>query len=446
MALLGHHFSDVTTAPWTSRLRRLWIAKNRQPALLQFKHINSRNTDAAACKTATEVYAGQMNLTAEEFSSLVWLDVFARSGRQLLMCHALRLLQGWNNLRHAAASVEVATLVLDRLTTAAPDFAFHLPPALLGPLAEATHRQIQRVQTAKANSAVKVLAKAQSLLRCSYVVQSGAALQHEALHLLDQSVPHLVLADGGPSTHSLPAYVQWISQLLASQHLNFAPHTRCALDRAAPFLSMLQCADSSYCFDSTLKPVPCVADTPPLHIARQSSVGHAHAGKTVVIAAGQGHGGASQLFISSQGQRLCEASMLTATQHATSICDFHQTPQGQLFQLNATDFSRAVFLSPNGDDVRIEEQLHGTPQDQVIRFTVNREAKVSVARNGTQATIALGHKNLWQLTVRGAVLQRQADDHSFHIVAMAQNVNWALKRINRSSSRGNKPELPELPF
>ena len=81
-----------------------------------------------------------------------------------------------------------------------------------------------------------------------------------------------------------------------------------------------------------------------------------------------------------------------------------------------------------------------------MRLNISEQAKVSVARNGTQATIALDGRNLWQLTLRGAELKAPIHGNQWLAKASGSKVNWALKRINRSPTRQGKAELPELPF
>jgi hypothetical protein len=81
-----------------------------------------------------------------------------------------------------------------------------------------------------------------------------------------------------------------------------------------------------------------------------------------------------------------------------------------------------------------------------MRLTISEHAKVSVARNGTQATIALDGRNLWQLTLRGAELKAPTQGNQWLVKTTSPRVNWALKRINRSAARRGKAELPELPF
>ena len=123
--------------------------------------------------------------------------------------------------------------------------------------------------------------------------------------------------------------------------------------------------------------------------------------------------------------------------------------QGVLLEQALADQRRMVFVSPKGDDIRIEDEL---PRDGLTRWlslTINPEARISVARQGSQATIALGGRNLWQLSLRGATLLAQQQDN--RLIAEARpssraRVNWALKRIDRNTTKAEKPDVPELPF
>jgi hypothetical protein len=71
---------------------------------------------------------------------------------------------------------------------------------------------------------------------------------------------------------------------------------------------------------------------------------------------------------------------------------------------------------------------------------------MSVARNGTQATIALSGKSIWQLTLRGAELSPTRDDSVWQVRQTRKTVNWALKRITKNNTKLAKQETAELPF
>jgi hypothetical protein len=441
MALLGHHFFSMSAPHWATRLQGL-LPHRVHPSVSGFKVSRTSPSDPEACAAASALYAGQTALTAEDFLSLRWLDCFARSNRQLLLCHALKLLEGWTAQRKARLTPSQECECLEILCKAAPDFAFHLNPDLLQPLARAMQQQLRRVWASRVSSLADHIKKADVLAQASKVIQNGQTHALEAVRLWELSVPHLVAADGSPTTDSLDAFVKWISPLLAAQNLLFAPATRQALDRAAPFLSMLIGSDGRFCF-SNETPVEILRQTPPLRHARNAAVAHLSAGKTTVIAMPQHLHAASQISISSQGHHLCDADFAPTAHMPLTTLDVHQTEQGHLLQQMTDALQRTVFLSPKGDDLRIEENCSGA---SALYFRINSEARISLARAGTQATLSLGAKNLWQLTLRGGKLSETSDPHILRVNLSAQRLHWALKSIARSTSKSSKPVLPELPF
>ncbi len=445
MALIGHHFFDVRTAPW--RLAKLW--PNAKPAVLTLKTNpgEPRPVDAEACSAATSLYAGNSALTAEDFSSLIWLDAFARSGRQLLMCHALRLLEGWSNLRRPTASLMTETDILKRLAIAAPDFAALLNPNLLSPFAAALQAQANRVNAIRPKTPTEALNKALALLQSADVLQDGQSLTTETSRLLEQALPQLVGNDGGPTRCALSDYVSWIEHLMAANSLPFAPLTRNALDRAAPFLSMLVGADGRYCFDTRRKPQQQTLVTEPLQLARNAQVARVSAGKTVVIAIVSTQSLNAKLCLSSHGHHLFNIGSISGDIDVNTVLEIDHYDQGQVLELATASHQRSLFLSPKGDDIRVEELLSTLQQGQSFQLTLNPEIRISLARNGMQATLAVDSRNLWQLTLRGGVLVQTHDDHILHINPTAKRINWAFKRIGKPSpGRTAKPDIPELPF
>jgi hypothetical protein len=269
------------------------------------------------------------------------------------------------------------------------------------------------------------------------------------LQLFDQCLPQLIASDGGPSHDRLPEYVAWLHLLLTSQDVPFTPRARNALDRAGPFLSMLLGSDARYCFDTKVNPVTTVHTTSPLRLAPVSRVAHLSAGKCVAIATPSHLNHQTQLTVSGNGHAILEASLFLHGQdddQSVEALECDAGDAGQWLRQVTPHQQRTVFLSPKGDDLRVEEQLHSLATPRWMRLSIAADAKVSVARNGTQATIALDGRNLWQLTVRGATLLAPAHGEQWLVKSTGIRVNWALKRINRTTTRQGKLDVPQLPF
>jgi hypothetical protein len=144
MALRGHHYFDLTTMHLAQRLAELWPRIRLPPQDLHFKQLPARPFQVEARKAAMAIYAGEQAIDAQTFADLSWLNVFARSGRQLLMCHALTLLKGWIALRPSRTDLDAEVAILRHLIAAAPDFSNLLHPSLLEPLAAATQNRSKR--------------------------------------------------------------------------------------------------------------------------------------------------------------------------------------------------------------------------------------------------------------------------------------------------------------
>ncbi len=442
MALLGHHFFQLSAPQWASRVQGL-LRGAALPKVTGFKLLTSSTPDADACLKATAIYAGQTALSAHEFLSLSWLDCFARSGRQLLMCHALRLLQGWTDQRKTRSTLHDDISTLNRLCSAAPDFAFHLSPDLLEPLANGMQQQVRKVWATKPRTSADHILKADALFQTSKVLQNSHLNNDEAIRLWDESVPYLVADDGSPTQDTLADYVTWISPLLSATDVMFAPATRQALDRALPFLAMLVRGDGQYIF-SKLQPADIVKSAHPLRHAYVANTAHMKAGKTSVIALSQPLNVTAQISVSSQGHHLFDASFAPTQTPLNTALILQQTEHGQLLQQATADFQRTIFLFPRGDDLRVEEQRYD--ETDTLFLSLNPNVRVSIARAGTQATLCLGSKNLWQLSFRGGSLAETSDPAILRITMTSKRMNWALKSITRSIGKPPKIEAPELPF
>jgi hypothetical protein len=442
MALLGHHFFQLSAPRWASRVQGVLSAAT-PPKVSGFKLLPSNAVDVEACARATSIYSGQTSISAEEFLSLSWLDCFARSGRQLLLCHALRLLQGWTHQRKTRSTLQDDIFTLKRLCKAAPDFAFHLTPDLLEPLASAMQHQLRKVWAQKPRSYADHIQKAEALLQASRVSQNSHLNIEEAIRLWDLSVPHLVADDGSPKQDQLSDYVNWMSPLLQETEIMFAPSTRQALDRALPFLAMLMRIDGRYCFSKQLA-VSAVKKAPPLRHAYRANMAHINAGKTAVIALTQPLNITAQITVSSQGQHLFDASFAPADSPSETALSLQQSEHGQLIQHATAEFQRTIFMFPDGNDLRVEEQRHDDIDK--LYLILNPDMRVSIARAGTQATLSLGSKNLWQLSFRGGSVAQTKDSSILRVTMNSRRMNWALKSITRAAGKARKAEALELPF
>lgn len=418
---------------------------------LRLKVSAAAKPDTTAMAKAHAIYSGQTTLTPESFADLSWLDDFAGSGRQLLMCHALKLLEGWNLQKPKKQKFEVEKIVLQRLTFAAFRFASILNASLLEPLTLALQNQIKHFLAFHVHEPTEQLSKALALLDVARVIEDNSDLQKEAAKLLDLCLPHLVASDGGPVHHGFKNYVTWINQLLDAVETPLHPHGRNALDRARPFLSMLIDQDLTYCFDRQQKPHPLILHTAAMRLAPSTGVARLQAGKTLVMSLPSDGECAAELHLSSYGQWLLSSGAFlhdqdeASPQHALSA---HGGDEGHLIQQSIGQSQRMVFASPKGDDIRLEDVLPNDGLRRWMRLRINPSTKLSVTRNGTSATLAVDGRNLWQLTLRGAKLlpQQQNGEVWVETVSHPARINWALRRIARSSTRGPKTEMPELPF
>lgn len=446
MALLGHTIVEVGLA----RLMALW-PQTARPAQLRLVASTTTSTNAAARAAAHAIYSGQHVLSADDFASLNWFEHFAQSGRQLLMCHALKLLEGWNALVPARLSIDDEADLVLRLVRSARNFSASLDASLLQPLHIALLNHLKRLQALRTQDPCEQLTKAMTLLEASQAIESGVGLEKEAARLLDSALPSLIAVDGGPLLHDISEYIAWISLLLDANTASLSSIARNAVDRARPFLSMLLNQDMTYCVAPKQKPHAEIMKTTPMRLAPATGVARLQAGKTNLISVPQHLGGQTAIHISSHSHCLFSANHFqhdASEAHAQTAATSSSSDEGQLLQQSIGPFARTVFLSPKGDDLRIEDQV---PQDQLkrwMRLQFNPNAKISVARNGSVATIAIDGRNSWSLSLRGGrILPIQHKDQV--IIETTTNggrINWALKRVARSINRSERPDIPELPF
>ena len=447
MGLPGQHIVETGLA----RLAALWPVARQHSLLPDFVPL-ALTSDPQSLARACAIYNGSLQHDAAAFANLDWLKAFSRCGRQLLMCHALRLLDGWNTVKRQTMPLAYEAAVLDTLAEAAGAFTAALDASLLQPLQLAFLAQLRRVQSLRCHAADDRLTKALCLFTAARATRHPSPIARDALPLLDQALAQLISSDGGPLSHSLTDYAQWVTSLLQANDLPYALNTRNALDRARPFLAMTLGADHKYCFAPAQNVTDAVAGTAPMRLAPTSQLARITAGRAVVIALpGQLSDGAS-LHISSHGQSLFRASLFLHDRDDDQTVTFlsNQTlEQGHLLEQSFTLRRRLAFVSPKGDDMRFEDELPQDGQTRWMALSFNPLARISIARAGDHATIALGQRNLWQLNVRGGTILPPQADNELIVEARASSqsrVRWALKRISRNSTKSDKPETPELPF
>jgi hypothetical protein len=446
MALLKLPFVETAR----TRLEGFWpSARQKAVARFHFKGVSRPDFDQAALARAHRLYAGLDQLSGDQFLTLDWLSCFAKSGRQLLMQHGLRLLEDWSQQAVPLNDLPTEARQLRDLSNAAIAFASTLHDDQLKSLNRAFDIQLQRLNAIKTRHAVDHLTKAFALLSASHCLQQGQALQQDALRLLDLALPQLIASDGGPTAHRLDDYIRWVSPLLLEHDISFTPRTRHALDRARPFLSMLLTAQHSYCEASETAPVAEVLETPALRLADLSRVARLSCHKTTAIALPATLTGTTSLDVSAQGHHLARASLfLHDGQEDQSVTLLTQktSENGEFLLQETAQSSRMVFLSPKGDDIRVEDQWSHDTVKRWMRIDLPVDAKISIARNGTLAAVALDHRHLWHLSLRGAKLLTQQDDGILIAETREARVNWALKRQARTASKPEKMTEAELPF
>lgn len=441
MALLRHHFVEQSMA-WLAGFVSPTAMAGRGPAL---RAQTALPADEQSLAKAIALYSGDVILSGPEFRSLSWLEAFAKSGRQLLMCHAMKMLEAWTTERHRSGSLAEETEILGRLSLSAGQCASLLQEDQLHLHGEALLTQIQRVLRIKTTVPIELRRKAMALLQAADVLQQSETVLAEAIVLLEQSLPLLVAADGGPVVDDIATHIRIMQGFLARPDVTLGDATRHALDRTRPFLSMLVTPAGHYCLSTTTPPVPEVTGTSPLRFAPQSHVARLTAGKTMVIALPDRGG----LNLYANALTLCQAGLfqhapdddLTTLSMTSDSCD-----DGKWLRHETTLQQRTVFLASSGDDLRVEDRLTAMGKPAWSRLSLPEVAKISVARNGTQATIALDGRILWQLSLRGGVLVSQGSHDQWLIKTTDIHINWALKRITRSDRRHGKAELPQLPF
>jgi hypothetical protein len=441
MALLRHHFIERS---------QTWLAGFRSPkASPALRALPLLVSDAASLAAAMAFYGGNRVPTDAEFLSLTWLESFARSGRQLLVCHAMRLLEAWMAKRRVSGSLGDETAILNRLSLSAGQCANLLPADQLALHSTALHNQIQRVLRLKALTPKDLRSKAMALFQAADVLQQGEAVRAEARALLDQALPLLIASDGGPLLDDIVTHIRMVQDFLSRPDLTLAEASRNALDRARPFLAMLLTPTDTYDIRDAPAPIDAVRQTAPLRYAPQSHVARLQVGKTVALAMpAQGENSTCFSLFTNQ-HFLCKAGLFRhAPDDATETLSMTSdaSDNGQWLQHTTPLQQRTVYMAAAGDDLRIEDHIAAVAKPAWMRLTLPDTAKISVARNGTQATIALDARNLWQLSLRGGVLLAPDDGHQWLVKSSGPCVNWALKRIAKPATKQQRENLPELPF
>jgi uncharacterized heparinase superfamily protein len=156
----------------------------------------------------------------------------------------------------------------------------------------------------------------------------------------------------------------------------------------------------------------------------------------------------------------------------SSAAEVISSPQGSLInstneisgKLGKVSHHRSIFLSQTGNDLRGEDRISSLSPgslDFTIRFHLHPGVKATLTRKETRIVIMLPNKTAWQFNARGGVMS--LEDSVFLGDALgprktqqivirgstetADQVNWALRRVEKSAAASNdRVEMPQLPF
>lgn len=392
---------------------------------------------------------------------LSWLADCAASPKALHAGFAARLLQCWSGQRRPGAGVVAEGHVLRKFAAHLPAIASRLDRERQQQLVAILSFQVSRVIRSRATNPSHVAHKALALLEASLVLPGTQAWQTEGLALLDKALPLLIASDGGPLATPLPAHLALATDLFqhsadrdAANAQALGPRASASLDRLGPFLGLLLQQDAAFAFAGEHPRLAALLAarqqmTPLAHAPVSGFCRLSHQRLTAITA--NGHGGeAPALALFLQGQPLLEATLFAALpEHARPAqppaSGITSASAGTLLELQWQAHRREVFLSSTGDDLRVADSWQGTGRRWLV-LTLPADVRLSVARHGTSATLALNGRSAWQLSVRGARILPQLDAGLLHLETeeCTTAVNWAIKKPLQDSTRRRKEHEPAL--
>ena len=478
MALQGHQRQRIDHAKVLPALARFLPLAHGRDNGNQPKHNDASQTHWQPCaqpqingdaRVAKNMYrgvfefAGEAVHTSVEWSfaagvgspawttalnSLDWLSHFAIEPKKLMACFAVNLLWVWYNGACRLGDVDSEANRLSNMQNCFPILAGLVEPSQQRILLEVWQCQIDRLKKSRPRNMNEAVNQSIALARAALATAHPGDGLATSLRLLDIALPKAIRVDGSPALGSaaeLLVMLHEIRQLenqMGEHGMGLTPICRGACDKMLAFVSMFQRCDGSLAFELRNSHFEGLTLAAPGDIQSEAQHGQVYRvcwGGSVLIASGR-----SGVDISTAKFPLMSFGPLTSSGGSTAVVA-ENDPSGSLLQFH----KRQIYMASSGQDIRVQEELSSNDATAPLKIMLNPAIRILLARQGTQASLALPDRTHWQLSLRGGYFEMGAMDGELVLrvdPTAGKLLNWAIKRMPHVNVSSNpKPTKKPQP-
>ena len=423
-------------------------------------------------KRALEMYGGRFEFAGEVIDStphevfnirgahkdwrdalitLGWLQDFRISRRYLHDQYALRLLHYWSLSNNIRLSIDQSVKVTCALATFGQQIAMRCENELQQNFLRIVSVHLRNLINQKHKSAEEALDKALAISYCLAGFQGLNHLQKHADRLIEHNLNQVILKDGGHRSRDILKLCEFAQLALPLRQVNSNSALSDAVTQSLSLLNLLEGPDrklsavvgsneniaARFAFGDQQVETPSQV--------QQSGYARLEQDKSLLIA-DTSSALAIDFFVGTE--RVFHTRPLNTGQSLPS--SLQTAPQGQVLSMQTSTTSRIVFLSANGDDLRVEDQFQNVALAE-ITLLLPLSIKLLSMQEGQAIMLIMPDNTVLHLKQRGGSIQFGNTTGHFEIIIRpsADNlkgcINWSIKKQLRPiKSHRNRRAQSEL--
>jgi hypothetical protein len=391
-----------------------------------------------------------------KLAELGWLKHFDASGKALHALYAIDLLKLWSQeelsaLRGAEAAKALLALISDGYNLAAKG-----PKTFLSHYFRMTETLARRVYAWRPSPGPDSLLRANALAYALTTIQGFEGLRPRVKDAFDAALPQTILPDGGHVDGNPESLLKVLLQLLPLRGAMLRVREpipaslNASIDRMLPMLRMLLRGESGFAAVRGARPnaeaiALCLqhdeTQGQPLTIAPHSGYARIAAAKSLIVADTTPLNGFT-LDLSVDGHNL----ITTAHKNTLSFRRFSTESPAEIVEfedgvllvtgvrIGGASFSRHLFTSSEGADIRIEDIAtgHDEPFENII--TLANGAAFEPSDDPHTVTVKLPSHSIWEIKMRGGEMRIEHGEGATRLIMTAKqedstaSLTWAIKK------------------
>ena len=424
---------------------------------------------------AFKIYAGKFEFAGQSISStphrvfklrqthtdwhdglmrLNWLKHFNASKRSLHDQHAMRLLNYWSQAKKSVFTIAQRADIICTLATHGYQIAQRCELQLQKDLLRIVSIELKALISSKSHSPEDSVIKALTFFYSLISFQNLGHLRKAAQDLFDRNVDKLILPDGGHVSRDICKLISFLSLALPLQryqNLGLPDTYSAAVRRSFAHLKLLQGHDGKLSVISGLGHHAIELsglfeyygqEISRPSLAPDSGFARLDQGKASLIADTHTALGIDFFF---GGERLFHTAQEQS--HQNFPAQLRSAPQGQALIMASSQLKRTCFLSADGSDLRVEDEVAHQEKSQMV-VHVPTSVKLSTLMEGKIVIFVTPDKSVWHLRQRGGSMQiQQAAFHNdvviIHDPTLSNGrLNWSLKKQSSPVKTARKKQAP----